>query len=208
MAFQFIRCTVASGVAAIAFAVSVPDASATVYRCTEAKDEAVLGADGSVSSSHGNRKCRWSVGGASTEKRPDANARNKEKTINAQNMLTTGQFNNLSRGSAGLRQFAELLIGPFDGPDIPSDTFNLFEDAVGKSASQFERCVGNQGRSGNFSERDILCTVITSDRDRALDLWSIEVLPTEPILAIGVIVRNQRFILFVPMRLMGRPQFR
>lgn len=208
MTFQYIRRTAVTVAAVIALFVGVPVVYATSYRCTDAKDEAALGADGTVSSSHGNKKCRWSVNGVSFEKQPDANRRIKARTFKALNSLTAGSFNSLFRGSNEVSQFAELLIGPFEGINIPHDTMTRFENAVRNSAEQFARCIKSNGRD-RFSERDMFCTEIAPSGDRVIDLWSIEVLPTEQILTMGVTVRDQRYMLFLPVRYLERRiQFR
>src|SRR5689334_3833519 len=80
------------------------DADASAYSCTEARDEARLGADGSVSSNHGDRKCRWSVNGASYESRAPDSVAVQRRTINALNALTRGDLNNVGPGSPQIGQ--------------------------------------------------------------------------------------------------------
>jgi hypothetical protein len=207
MSFRFRSFTAAFGIAAIALFLSGTVSSATVYRCTDAKEEAILGSNRSVSSNHGNSRCRWSVEGASTEKRPEDNAAVQSRTRNALNALTGQRFD--MPGSSQFKQFlAELLIGPFEGREISRYKMGLFENVVGSSAGDFGSCIRGSGHNSSFSNNDRLCKTISPEGDRVFIQWSMEVLPTEPLLVMGVTLDRERYMLFVPLRyLASRFQF-
>jgi hypothetical protein len=198
---------IGTGAAAIILYLVTTNANATVFRCTEAKEEAVLGTAGSVNSSHGNGKCRWSVDGASIEKNPGEAVAVRNRTRNALNafiVAATGPSRNLS----DVRQISELLLGPFFGANIPSGVMSSLESAFRSDGTRFAGCVSRDG-SIVPSDSRLLCQRIAPDRDRISNVWSMEVSPTEPFLVLGVNVDNQRYMLFLPERYIeGRFQFR
>lgn len=208
MKIAFVREMTCYSVAAIILSFSTINACATVFRCTEAKEEAVLGTTGSVNSSHGNGKCRWSIDGASIEKNPAEAEVARNRTRNALNGLIDAAATGPSRNFSDPRQMSELLLGPFFGTSIPPSVMSSFESAFRSDANRFIECA-TRGGSVVSPDSRLLCRRISPDRDRVSDVWSMEVLPTEPLLVLGVSIENQKFMLFLPVRHIERRfQFR
>lgn len=208
MKVAYVRKIAGCGMAAVIVSLSTMNALATVFRCTEAKDEAVLGTTaGSVNSSHGNGKCRWSIDGASIEKSPAEAEVARNRTRNALNTFIDAAATGSSRNFSDPRQMAELLVGPFFA-SIPSSVMSSFENAFRSDGTRFAGCISRDGSIVSSDSR-LFCQRIAPDRDRVSNVWSMEVLPTEPLLVLGVRVDEQRYMLFLPERLIERRfQFR
>jgi len=172
--------------------------SATAYKCTEAKTEARLGSDGTVSSNHTNGKCVWSVNGVSSEFRPDF-AAIRRRTLNAVNTITRDEFSRGFGNDAQLSILMDLLVGPFQGENISQDLRRTFHNEMSQYSRDFEGCISSRGESSSFDRDRAFCRQVSERDDRRFDKWSLEIFPTQPLLVMGAEIGRERYIFSIPV---------
>jgi hypothetical protein len=196
-------------VVAAACFLGIEGVEASQYECREANEGAYLTTDRSVSSNHGDRKCRWTIDGAKSSAAPGLALRDPLVT-SAFNSLIAGRFDDLSRSSPNLSAVALLLVGPFRGSNLDGSTMASFENVFRNEASQVSRCI-SAGSSGgiNVDSPEVVCRWIVPRDNNSVQIWRTEVMPSQPLLVLGVQMQNQRYLLFMPETLLraGRGGF-
>lgn len=180
----------------LSVALALP-ALATAYVCTDAKEEARLGASGNVSSNHGSGKCRWSVNGVSySGAASEASAR--QKTIMALNAIFQGRISGVSPELSTADVFRYAMIGPFRGGEMSSAARLAFTNTVDQEINSIQQCIGSRGES-SFEKPRLFCRLV----GERFTQWGLEILPTEPLVILGLDLAGDRFVLAIPRRLMG-----
>jgi hypothetical protein len=193
---------------AVFIAIGANVSFATAYKCTEAKTEARLGSDGSVSSNHSNGKCVWSVNGVSSEFRPDL-AAVRRRTLSAINTITRHEFGRGFGNDSKLSVLMDLLVGPFQGENISERIKLTFGNEMRQYLRDFEGCISSGGESSSFDRDRVFCRQVSARDDRRFDKWSLEIFPTQALLVIGAEIERERYIFSMPVAyLNSRFQFR
>lgn len=192
---------------AVFVAIGASVSFATAYKCTEAKTEARLGSDGSVSSNHSNGKCVWSVNGVSSEFRPDL-AAVRRRTLSAVNTITRDEFGRGGNDNQ-LSVLMDLLVGPFQSENIPERLRLTFGNEMRQYLRDFESCIARGGEGSSFDRDRVFCRQVSERDDRKFDKWSLEIFPTQPLLVVGAEIERERYIFSIPVvYLRSRFQFR
>ncbi|WP_143748296.1 hypothetical protein [Mesorhizobium carmichaelinearum] len=182
--------------------VQASNAGTTTYSCSAVDKEAKLGIDASssvsISESSSDKKCSFSVGGASIDKME------VPEFFDAVNEILSGKFDDLSISSPNKDKLMYALVSPFRHVD--SSASPGFNNVISFRLSDFGSCISqyrNGGPSfGGFNEDNAFCKVF--DKDNKVSIGGVEVDSNEPVLGIGVRLDGIFYMLFLNSHLFDR----
>jgi hypothetical protein len=173
-------------------------ASANTYSCTGVDKKANLGiGSGSVNISSHDKICDFAVDGVSPS------GKQAPEFVNAINQLLSGGIN---ANAMSDDQLAALVLGPFITERLDGSEMASFHNAFGTKIRDIAGCLAgfqkNPGSAGStINTNDLVCRVLGGHDNPSFG--TIETQLSQPTLQLGLVFRNQTFVLFIPAQLIA-----
>jgi hypothetical protein len=174
-------------------------ASATTYSCTGVDKKANLGiASGSVSVSSHDKICDFAVDGVSPT------GKQAPEFVKAIDQLLSG---GMSANAMSDDLLAALVLAPFISERLDGAEMASFHNAFGARVRDIGGCVANfQKNPGSITSsinmNDLVCRVLGGHDNPSFGM--IETQVSQPTLQLGLVFRNQTYVLFIPAQLIAK----